>query len=456
MASSLRAQNQQGRWDALKVWSPLALLVIAGFAAAYSTLDPPPPKTISLASGGRDGAYYAFAERYRTLLAEQGFELEIHETAGSIENLDLLHSGTVDLALVQGGTAGDRTEGLESLGTLFFEPLWVFQRAGLGAELLRDLEGYRVAIGPEGSGTRALALELLELNGIDGTATGFVDLGSSAAADALLAGEVDAAFFVSSARASAVDRLLHEESVELMSFRRFRAYDNQLTYLSPVILGQGAVDLEIDLPPTDVTLMASAASLVGTTELHHALIPLLLSAMSEVHGPDGMFAESRIFPSATLSELPLNAEAEQYLNEGPSFLYSFLPFRTAATLDRLKILLLPFITLLIPVFRVAPPLYRWRIRSRIYRWYEDLKLVDEILKNEPADSALEEHLEVIRELEQEVAEVQVPLSYMDEFYRLRVHIELILSKLERMTLMRDAAAKGIEMPEVPSEGSADP
>ena len=97
------------------------------------------------------------------------------------------------------------------------------------------------------------------------------------------------------------------------------------------------------------------------------------------------------------------------------------------------------ITLLLPVFKVAPPIYRWRIRSKIYRWYKDLSWADEILHEQPTDEEITVHLEALRQLEQEVAQVEVPLSYMDEYYSLRMHVQLILAKLERL-----AEERGLE------------
>lgn len=458
MTSSIRARAQEDRKDVLKVWAPLVLLVVVGFAIAYSRLDPPPPKDLVIAAGAEGGAYFKFAHRYREILARQGFELEVRATAGSIENLALLRSGEVDLALVQGGTAGEEAVGpraslvtagdapgdeepaadddgaprLEALASLFFEPLWVFHRSELEIDHLRQLEGLRLAVGAEGSGTRPLVLQLLALNGIDEGNTTLLPLGSRAAAAALAEGMADAAFLVSAGSSPMVEELLRRPELALLGFRRHLAYVNRLPFLSTVVLGEGAVDLDANLPPDETIQVAAAASLAARSDLHHALIPLLLAMVLEVHGRDAFYAESAIFPSAQLTELPINREAEQYLEKGPSFLYSFLPFRTAAAVDRLKILLLPLITLLIPVFRVAPPIYRWRIRSRIYRWYEDLKLVDTVLQHEPSQEEIEEHLEMLRELQQEVTEVQVPLSYMDEFYRLRGHIQLILGQLERL------------------------
>ena len=430
------SEAQESRWDWLKVWGPLLLLVVAGFAFAFSRLEPPPPKQFRMATGSVGGAYFAFAERYREILQEEGYTLEVIETTGSLENLELLHRGEVDLALLQGGTGddgGENTQHLKSLGSLYFEPLWVFHRASLEVSQLRDLTGMRLAVGPEQSGTRALAEDLLAANGIhEGTAE-ISPLGGNEAASALLDGEVDVAFFVTSARAEYVRKLSGEEEVRLLSISRYLAYSTNFRFLSPVVLGEGTLDLAVNVPPEDVTLLASAASLVSRQDLHHALIPLLLQTTKSVHSEGGVFEQPGQFPSADFTELPMSKEAQHYIENGPSFLYEILPFRYAVLIDRLKILLLPFITLLFPVLKAAPPLYRYRIRRRIFRWYEDLKQVDEILRvHQPSQEELEVHLGEVRRMEREVTEVQVPLSYMDEFYRLRIHIALILAKLRRL------------------------
>lgn len=432
-----RRRDGRSKAEFLKIWGPLLTLVALGFAVAIATLDEPPPKTARLAAGSPGGAYHAFAERYREVLRREGFELEVVETAGSIENLELLRGGEVDLALVQGGTAGENADGLEALASLFLEPVWLFCRADAPPEHLRDLSGRRVSIGAPRSGTQALARELLSLNALEPSAFELYELGSADAAAALEARTIDAAFFVSSVQAKVIKRLLADGSLELFSFGRHRAYSYRLPFLSPVVLGEGLVDLAKDLPEEDVHLLAAAASLAAREELHEDLVPLLLETMETVHGPGGIFEPAGRFPSEKLVDLPLKSTARQYLIHGPSFLHRILPFGWAVTIDRWKILLLPFLTLLIPIFKIAPPLYRWRIRSKIYRWYDDLRLTDELLHEEDENlgrAELEEHLERLRRLEAEVAtEVSVPLSYMDEYYRLRVHIELILMKLERLT-----------------------
>ena len=443
--------------DVWTIWTPIGLIVLLGFVLTIRNLDPPAPQSFSIATGSEEGAYYGFAQQFRHILASERYkyDLKVVSTAGSIENLDLLRRGEVELALVQGGTLSDedlasthgangepgaKDESLQALASLYFEPLWVFHRAERPLDKLADLEGWRIAIGLEGSGTRALAELLLKDNDIDAQNSQFVTLSSIDAATALENGEIDAAFFVTSPQAAYIEELLRSEDVALLSFRRHRAYSIKNRFLSRVVLGEGSVNIAQNLPPEDVSLLAVTASLVARKSLHPDLIPPLIETLKDVFGEGGTFESAGQFPSVRYNELPLKPEAARYLTNGPPFLYRIpgISFRVAALIDRLKILLLPLITLLIPLGKIAPPIYRWRIRSSIYRWYEDLKLLDEVLRNPPEREALGEHLKKLERLEDEVTEVQVPLSYMDEFYRLRTHIELIRSKLER--LQREAPA----------------
>lgn len=433
--------NSPARAEALKIWLPVILLAVAAFAFTFSRLEPPAPRTLTIAAGGPSGAYYHFAQGYADYLRQQGYELKVVETAGSMDNLGRLAGAEVDLAILQGGVADPQEHSdLEVLGSLFFEPLWVFHRTEVSYDRIADFLGSRVAIGAEGSGTRELALDLLADNGIDEGNAELLGFPSDEAAAALREGRVDAAFFVASAASEYVQGLLADESITLMPIRRHRAYRIRHPFLSAVTLGEGVVDLDENLPPQDVPLVAAAASLAARKDLHHALVPLLIQAAERVHGEAGIFKDGGYFPSDKHLDLTLKKEAAHYLTNGPSFLYRILPYRTAASVDRLKILLLPFIPLLLIVFKMAPPLYRWRIRSKIYRWYEDLRELDLLLLSNPSTRELDRALAVVNRLALEVTEVSVPLSYMDEFYNLRVHIELIEKKLRELTVNEVQAA----------------
>ena len=415
-----------------KVWGLLALIVVLGFLFAYQFVEPPPPKAVRIATGGQDGAYYAFAQKYARLLARDGITLEVVSTAGSAENLDLLKTGAVSLALVQGGSAADAdTDQVESLGGLFLEPVWVFHRKPTRINRLSDLKGRRVAVGAAGSGTHLLALRLLSADGISESNTTLLRENLAQAAPSLLAGKIDDAFYVASAEAPLVRKLLQDPAIELLSFERAPAYTHVFPFLTSVTLTEGVLDLERNIPSHDTRLVAVAASLVARKDLDDNLIPALLKAVTEVHREGGVLERRGQFPSINFVDLPLNNDARRYITDGPSLLYRWFPYRTAVLLDRLKIMILPFLVL-IPLFRVAPPLYNWRIRSRIYRWYAALREIDAVTEQEANAENAEAALKRLKEVDKEVASVSVPLSYAGELYNLRLHIGFIEEKLAKL------------------------
>ena len=417
--------------EMVKVWAPLALIAAAGFLVAYSYIGTPPPREIRIATGAEDGAYYAFAQQYARLLAADGITLEVIPTAGTVENLDLLRRGTVSLALVQAGSATEADHAaLQSLGSLFLEAVWVFTPRGSPVERLNELAGKRVAVGPAGSGTQLLAKQLLEANGVVESGAKLVNAGTSDAGPQLLRGEVDAAIVVASAEAPIVRQLAEEPQLELLDLDRTGAYGRVFPFLTPVTLDEGVLDLGRNVPSRDTRLVATTGSLAARTDLHPALVPALLNAVTRVHRAGGLLAAAQRFPSTSLVDLPMNEDASRYIRNGPSFLYRWLPYGTAVVLDRLKVLLLPLVALLLPLVRVAPPLYQWRVRSRVYRWYAAVRDIDlEISSSSPDVDGLRPRLLA---LESDVASVSVPLAYTGEQYHLRLHIQLLREELDRL------------------------
>lgn len=415
-----------------RTYAPAVLLMLIGFAIAWQFVDPAPPRTVVIATGHEGGAYYLYAQRYQKLLAEEGIELEILTTAGSLENIRLLEdrSAGVDLAFVQGGTASATDSAdIVSLGSLYYEPLWVLYRSGEVIDRLAWLADKRVAAGEAGSGTRAVALTLLNDNGLDAASDNSLALGGQDAVQALIAGEVDAAFFVASPRATLVQELLGQKDIQLMSFTRAAAYTRRHHFLSSLVLPEGVVDLQQNIPPLDTVLLAATANLAANSDFHPALINLFLQVLSRVHGEGGVFENPGEFPNEYNVDFPLNDDARRYYRDGPPFLQRYLPFWTANLIDRLKIMLVPVITLLIPLFKVMPPAYRWRVRKKIYRWYRELQELDiEHPQREKAER-LARLLQRLNDIEEEVRKVRVPLSYVDELYDLRVHIDLLRDKL---------------------------
>lgn len=411
----------------MKVYGPAALAVIAAFVLAYQFIKPAPPRHVVMATGGVDGAYHGFARRYAEILAREGIELELRPTAGSVENLRLLRAGEVSLALMQGGIDDGLSEaGLLSLGSVYYEPLWLFYRKGLDLHRLGGLAGLHVAIGPQGSGTRALVTRLLRANAV-ASDDSWIALGGLAAADALLGGEIDAAFFVISAQSPLVDRLLRAPDIQAMDFARAEAYARRYSFLNSLELPEGVVDLAANTPDRPIRLLAPTANLVIHPDLHPAIIDLMLQAASEVHRGGGWFEGRDEFPMPGLLAFPLSKEADRYYRHGPPFLQRFLPFWAASLVDRLKVMLLPLLVLMLPLIKVMPPIYTWRMRARVYRWYDELERAEERLASGERGAGWAER--ELDRIEGEVQRVKVPLSFTDQLYHLRQHIDLVRRRL---------------------------
>jgi uncharacterized protein len=419
----------------IKRLAPALVICLLVCLATPWLIGPPCPKRLVITTGNRDGEYFACAQRYREILSRDGVSLDVRETAGSVENRELLgdSDASASLAIIQGGVVG--ANDCETLASLYLEPVWVFYRNANELDRLIDLRGARIAIGRPASGTRSLATLLLEENGVGTesdqakTGTQLVDLGGQQAAEALQTGKVDAAFFVISPKVSIVRQLLETEGVRLLSFRRTAAYERKYSFLSSVTLTEGMLDLKKNIPSGNIVLLATAANLVARKGLHKAIVPLILDAAKEVHEQGAFIEEQGVFPTLQYAEGPVNDDARRYFQSGGPLFYRMLPFQLAAWLDQVKFVVLPLFTLLLPLFKAAPPIYRWRIRYKIYRWYRVLREVDARLKQSDASTNFGADISRLRELDDELADVSIPLSYMQEFYNLRLHVAYLLDKL---------------------------
>jgi TRAP transporter TAXI family solute receptor len=420
--------------EQLAIGVPAVLVTALAFVLALHWVEPAPPARIVIATGRPDGAYYRFAHQYRVRLARQGVTLDIRETSGSVENVRLLadpRSG-VDLAFVQGGTgSGVAAETLVSLASLYFEPLWVFSRATPGPTDLRELRGRRLAVGPEGSGTRAAVLPLLAANGITEATARLSPLTGQDAVRALREGAIDTVFLVAGAASPSVNEVISTPGIALLSFPRADAYTKRFPFLTKLVLPAGGLSLEGNLPPGETFLLAPAATLVVRPVFHPALVDLLLVTAAAIHGQRGLFEAAQQFPSPDHLEFPLMGEAERYHRSGPPFLARYLPFWAATLVDRVKVLLLPLLVL-VPIVRLAPAVYRWRVRSRIINRYRDVVDIDHRLARRPSAAECVELLGQLDRIEDEVRDLRVPLGYADAHYHLRLHLDLVRRRvLER-------------------------
>jgi TRAP transporter TAXI family solute receptor len=348
-------------------WHVVTIVVTAGaiVCAAIFLLSTMPPRSIGMATGPEGGGDYEIGKQYQALLARAGVELKLVATAGSVENLALLrdsHSG-VSIALVQGGSVGKAAGDLESLGTLFYEPLWIFHRGGLEGGTMAALRGQKVSIGPVGSGSYALLLQLLKRNELDQDVRELLALPPQEAADKLLAGDIDAAAMLASWDAPVVQQLIADERIVLFNVARADAYVALYPFLSKVTVPRGVGDLAKDLPPADVTVFATKASLVVRKDVHPAIQYLLLSTAVQIHSGVGMFHRAGRFPAAEGIELPLSSEAVHFYRSGQPFLQHNLPFWMASLVGRLLILLIPIVAVLYPLMRFLP-CFVWLVNAQ--------------------------------------------------------------------------------------------
>ncbi|MDB4802523.1 ABC transporter substrate-binding protein [bacterium] len=439
-------QRNLKRWW-FRLWGSGLLLIIVVFAVAWFFVEPAPPNRIVIAVGAQDGAYWQFAQQYAEVFKQYDIELELRETAGSLENYRLLSDeNEVHVAIVQGGSAPEEireSNQFESIASLYFEPVWVFYRGDKVSTEIRQLKGKTIAVGRENSGTQVLSRLLLKENGVESASTSrFVEIGGEEAKAQLLAGKIDAAFYVTSPQSQIIHDLIQTEDVKLLSFERHEAYSQRFPFLSDAVLQRGVIDLSKSVPKEDVHLVSPTANLVASPELHDSLIPLFIKAATLTHERGERLMRSEKFPSTDFIEFPLNESARLYFESGPPLLQKYLPFWLASFVDRGKVLLLPLITLIFPLFKIAPPVYRWRIRSRIYKWYELLRAIEANLKPGTSRDILLHQIDAVADIEKELDDLSsVPLSHMEEFYNLRLHVELVRGRVKRL-LEKDATLQG--------------
>jgi hypothetical protein len=422
--------------DLLISAGPVAVLAVALLVLAYLWLDPNPPRHVRLATGPAQSAYDAFGKRYQKALKAYGIDVELVPTGGSPANLRLLRAGQVDLGFVQGGTAErNPTEEADivSLGSLFVEPLWLFYRADAAKDTpggtlnsLTQLQELRVNIGSRGSGSPQLMRRLLEANKLDVAQLKLSRLEQTPATVAFLNGELDAIVFASAPESLMVQMLLQTPGVKLMDFTQSDAYSRRFPFLTPVVLPRGVADLARDLPPQDVRLVATTTTLLAREGTHPALLQLFTQAAKDLHGPAGWFNRAASFPTIAQSEYPISPEAERAIRGGQPFLQRWLPYWMANLVERMWLALGIILAVLLPLSRIVPPLYQFRIRSRVFRWYGQLREIENRLQGQPQEAR-----ELVRELDaldERVGRITVPLAYADELYALRNNIASVRRK----------------------------
>ncbi len=411
----------------------VALICVFGIVSlALSHFFPAPPSKITMATAFKGASFDFYGRLYKEKFALANVNLDLRETKGAIENLQLLkdpNSG-VQIAFMTGGVSdGEHSPGLLSLGTIDYLVVWLFYNSTEPLQQLSQLEGKRIAVGPIGSGTRYTAEQILGKAGITSENATLAPLAGNGAVDALNDKKVDVAFILGGPETPAVQSLLQSPHVRLMSFPRAEAFTRIFPNLVRLDLPQGVFDINRNIPPNDVTLIATTNRVLVRSDLHPAVVNLLLETMQQVHGRAGIFQRSGEFPRPTDTDYPVAASAIDFYKNGPSFLERHLPLWLTVHAQRAIAAVVTFIAVGVPMLHYFPMLYRWNMRRRLVDWYGQLKALELSIDTNPTEQNLIAKQAEVERIEGAVSRTRFPLSFADQLYDLRGHIDIVRRRL---------------------------
>jgi TRAP-type uncharacterized transport system substrate-binding protein len=393
-----------------------------------------PPRSITIAAGPEGSSFYRYAEQYKERLALRGVGVNIVATGGSADNLKRLNApdSKIDLAFVQGGLVAEKPPELLSLGTVSFQPVWVYYRGTTKISRLSELAGKRIGIGEPGSGTHTLATALLKENGITGEPSKLVESPAEGAAADLIANKLDAVFLMGEAAPLQTLRtLMRAPDIQMFNFVQAEAFTRRVRYLNRIVVPQGAFDLGANMPPQDVQLVGPGIELVVREGFNAAVTDMLLAQAREVHGRAGAMAKRGEFPAPLERDFTLSDDALRFYKTGLGFTYRVVDsFWVASLINRVLVAIVPIILLTVPAIRLLPIAYRWSVQLRIYRCYRPLLQLERELHMPITKEEAAELNEQLDEIETDVNALKVPASFAYQFYALRGHVAFVRSRLK--------------------------
>ena len=416
--------------------------VLMGLIAALFTgiwfILPQPPQTLTIVTGFPDGLYSQFANHLKIELAKEKITLQIRNTGGSVDNLALINdpNSGIDLAIVQSGV-GDPVKYPEllSLAGIFYEPLWVwyrqpaFTKEGGALTQLSQLQGKRISIGNDGSGTQILSNAILKLNEINADLVKLEKLKPDEAIEKLQKGELDVAFIVAAGEAPILKKFYQIPGIRLMNFDQAEAYTRVLPYLDRIDIPRGIISIAHDQPKQDIRTIASTATLVARNDINPATVSLLLGTSYDILRNYSRLQKPGQFPSSKGLDFPMDMDAEIFLRDGPSFFYRHLPFWGAVWVERFIKILIPLLIVLIPVFTYLPAIFNLSLKVKLSRLYKILKNIEK--RSNSPDNYLLLHTELLN-LEKRIQQIKVSAMQSKEVYDLKAHVALVRHQLEKL------------------------
>ena len=416
--------------------------ILLGTLSAFAALvililfaNPSPPRTVMVATGADGGSYSEYGKKYQAFFAKRGIELQLVATKGAQENADLLLNpeSPIEMAFMQSGLIDPaNAANLETLGSIGYEPIWLFYRGtdkDQKLQMLTDFSGRKVAIGERGSGTYAEAMHILGLNGLD-TSPNLVSMPTLEAVSAIETGNIDAIFLIQSASSGNVQRLLKNPDLHLANFLRADAYAQNIPYFEQLTIPIGGLDLKRNFPSEKTQLIATTTELVIKKELHPVIQMLFMQAAHEINGKESFFTKRGEFPSYRGSGLHESEQATLYYQKGLPFLMNHLPFWLAEFIHRTIFFLLPLIVIAFPVIKYLPEFWENRMRDRINAVYARLERLEQDMTDRVEEAQQADFLAQLDEIEHLAFKLKHSKSHSLEYYTLRSHIDYVRSCLK--------------------------
>ena len=414
---------------------PALLVTLIGLFVIYKYVDPEPPKRVVMSISMEESNYKAYASIYQELLKNHGIELELNPSKGVIEDIRRLKSNDpTQMALIQDGTgSAEGSQNLVSLGSLYYEAIWIICRCEKEVNHLQVLKGKKIAVGRDMSGTKTLAMALLGSSGISTENTKIFSIGNKEAADALRSGEVDVAIFVDMPDSPLIHDLLKEPSLRLANLDQAEGYAKRFPYLSHLTLSEGSLDIANNIPKNDVHMLASTTMLIVRDDLHPAIVNLMLRQLTIVHSGPSILNDKNRFPTDLDDSFPLSIQAESYYKEGLPFLDKYLPFWMSTFVSRVLVLLLPLLALLIPIIKTIPQIYTWLVNRKIMGYYGELHFLEMQIEGNHEEQMISKYGEELNAIDRKVNMLQLPNSFTQHVYELKGNVDLVRSKLDRLS-----------------------
>jgi TRAP-type uncharacterized transport system substrate-binding protein len=419
-------------WSGLFKGLAAVLCIVGIISLTLMYFIPAPPSKVVMATAFKGASFEYYGRQYRDIFARYNVKLELRETAGSVENVALLQDpkSGVQITFVTGGVSdGKHAPGVLSLGTVYNQPYWIFYSSTEPLDRLSQLKGKRIAVGPEGSGTRLSAEKILGKGGVNSETATLLPFAGLAAVKALTDKKVDAVWIIGSPDATAVKSFLENPDVRLLGFPMAEAYTRIFPELVRLVLPKGVVDIDRTIPADDVQLIGTTSKVLVRSDLHPEIVELLLQTMTETHSGQEIFQRSGEFPNGTDAEYPVAATAIDYYKNGPSYLRRHVPLWLSVHVQRAIAVLVAGVAIGLPLFHYLPLLYKWNMRRRLLYWYSQLKALEASFDASPSDKHLLEKQIEIERIEDDVSRIRFPLTFTDQFYNLRSHVDIVRRKI---------------------------